>query len=110
MYSCEPIENEARENVIWIFMSCWKRKAAVQKPGQHGLLALDWWNGNRSVLVDVDLSGLLIGATLGTKAEDIYRALVEATAYGTRIIIEAFENGVRVDEAVACGGLPEKKC
>ena len=86
-----------------------EEKAAVQKPGQHGLLALDWWNGNRSVLVDVDLSGLLIGATLGTKAEDIYRALVEATAYGTRIIIEAFEkNGVRVDELVACGGLPEK--
>jgi len=86
-----------------------EEKAAVQKPGQHGLLALDWWNGNRSVLVDVDLSGLLIGATLGTRAEDIYRALIEATAYGTRVIIEAFEkNGVRVDELVACGGLPEK--
>ncbi len=86
-----------------------EEKAAMQKPGQHGLLALDWWNGNRSVLVDVDLSGLLIGATLGTKAEDIYRALIEATAYGTRVIIEAFEkNGVRVDELVACGGLPEK--
>ena len=86
-----------------------EEKAAMQKPGQHGLLALDWWNGNRSVLVDVDLSGLLIGATLGTKAEDIYRALIEATAFGTRVIIEAFEkNGVRVDELVACGGLPEK--
>lgn len=86
-----------------------EEKAALQKPGQHGLLALDWWNGNRSVLVDVDLSGLLIGATLGTKAEDIYRALIEATAYGTRVIIEAFEkNDVRVDELVACGGLPEK--
>ena len=84
-------------------------KAAAQKPGQHGLLALDWWNGNRSVLVDVALSGLLIGATLGSKPEDIYRALIEATAYGTRVIIEAFEkNGVRVDELVACGGLPEQ--
>jgi L-ribulokinase len=84
-------------------------KAVVQKPGQHGLLALDWWNGNRSILVDVALSGLLIGATLGTRPEEIYRALIEATAYGTRVIIEAFEkNGVRVDELVACGGLPEQ--
>jgi L-ribulokinase len=86
-----------------------EEKAAGQVPGQHGLLALDWWNGNRSVLVDVNLSGLLIGATLGTKPEDIYRALIEATAYGTRVIIEAFENnGVKVHELVACGGLPEK--
>jgi L-ribulokinase len=73
------------------------------------LLALDWWNGNRSVLVDVDLSVLLIGATLGTKAEDIYRALIEATAFGTRVIIEAFEkSGIKINELVACGGLPEK--
>jgi len=86
-----------------------ERKAAAQKPGEHGLLALDWWNGNRSVLVDVDLSGLLLGATLGTKPEDIYRALIESTAYGTRIIIEAFEtSGVAIHELVACGGLPEK--
>jgi L-ribulokinase len=84
-------------------------KAASQKPGHHGLLALDWWNGNRSVLVDAALSGLIIGATLGTKPGDIYRALIEATAYGTRVIIEAFErNGVKVDELVACGGLPEQ--
>jgi L-ribulokinase len=86
-----------------------EEKAAAQRPGEHGLLALDWWNGNRSVLVDVDLSGLLIGATLGTKPEDMYRALLESTAYGTRVIIEAFEeNGVTVKEMVACGGLPEK--
>jgi len=86
-----------------------EEKAAVLKPGEHGLLALDWWNGNRSVLVDVDLSGMLIGATLATKAEEIYRALIEATAFGTRVIIEAFEkNGVAVNEFVACGGLPEK--
>ena len=86
-----------------------EEKTASQRPGEHGLLALDWFNGNRSVLVDVDLSGLIVGATLGTKAEDIYRALIEATAYGTRVIIEAFEqNGVKVNELVACGGLPEK--
>lgn len=83
-------------------------KAAQQKPGEHGLVALDWWNGNRSVLVDVDLTGLLIGQTLATKPEDIYRALIEATAYGTRMIIETFaENGVAVNEIVATGGLPE---
>jgi L-ribulokinase len=82
-------------------------KATQQNPGEHGLLALDWWNGNRSILVDVDLTGLLIGATLATKPEDIYRALIEATAYGTRVIVEAFDsNGVAVDEIVACGGLP----
>lgn len=84
-------------------------KAAQLKPGESGLLALDWWNGNRSVLVDVDLTGLLIGATLATKAEEIYRALIEATAYGTRVIIEAFEDhGVAVNELVAAGGLPER--
>ena len=84
-------------------------KASRLKPGESGLLALDWWNGNRSVLVDADLTGLLIGATLLTKPEEIYRALIEATAYGTRVIVEALENnGVPVTELVACGGLPEK--
>ena len=84
-------------------------EAAKQKPGEHGLIALDWWNGNRSVLVDVDLAGLLVGATLATHAPDIYRALIEATAYGTRIIIEAFESsGVPITRLVAAGGLPEK--
>jgi L-ribulokinase len=86
-----------------------EREAAKQKPGEHGLLALDWWNGNRSTLVDANLTGLLIGATLGTRAPDIYRALIEATAYGTREIIEAFETrGVPVTELIAAGGLPEK--
>ena len=84
-------------------------KAGQLKPGESGLLALDWWNGNRSVLVDVDLTGMLLGATLQTRPEEIYRALIEATAYGTRIIIEAFEqNGVAVNEIVATGGLPER--
>ncbi len=79
------------------------------KPGESGLLALDWWNGNRSVLVDVDLTGLLLGTTLATRPEEIYRALIEATAYGKRIIIETFQqNGVPIFELVACGGLPDK--
>jgi L-ribulokinase len=86
-----------------------EEKATRQRPGEHGLVALDWWNGNRSILVDVDLAGLLIGATLATKPEDIYRALIEATAYGTRVIVEAFDsNGVAVNEIVACGGLPDR--
>lgn len=84
-------------------------QAARQRPGEHGLLALDWWNGNRSVLVDADLGGLLVGATLGTSAPDIYRALIEATAFGTREIINAFEqSGIAVDDIVAAGGLAEK--
>ncbi len=86
-----------------------EEKAGKLKVGESGLLALDWWNGNRSVLVDVDLSGMLIGATLATKPEEIYRALIEATAYGKRIIIETFQkSGVPIHELVACGGLPEK--
>ena len=65
-------------------------EAAKQIPGEHGILALDWWNGNRSTLVDVELSGLFIGATLATTAPDLYRALLESTAFGTRVIIESF--------------------
>jgi L-ribulokinase len=86
-----------------------EQEAARQQVGEHGLIALDWWNGNRSTLVDADLTGLLVGATLATRAPDIYRALIESTAYGTREIIEAFERqGIEVKELVAAGGLPEK--
>ena len=86
-----------------------EEKSADLKPGESGLVALDWWNGNRSVLVDVDLTGLLLGATLATRPEEIYRALIEATAYGTRTIIETFQaNGVPVNEIVATGGLPDR--
>jgi Ribulose kinase len=85
-----------------------EEEAAKLRPGESGLLALDWWNGNRSILVDADLSGLLVGATLATKAPDIYRALIEATAFGTRVIIDALEaNAVAVNGVVACGGLPD---
>jgi L-ribulokinase len=80
--------------------------AAAQRPGQHGLVALDWHNGNRSVLVDHHLSGVIVGQTLATKPEDQYRALIEATAYGTRTIVEAFEGaGVPVTEFIVAGGL-----
>jgi L-ribulokinase len=86
-----------------------EREAARLRPGEAGLLALDWWNGNRSVLVDVDLTGLLVGTTLATRAHHVYRALLESTAFGTRAIVDAFEAaGVPITEIVACGGLPEK--
>ncbi len=86
-----------------------EREAAQLQPGASGLLALDWWNGNRSTLVDVDLSGLMLGMTLSTSAPEIYRALIEATAYGTRKIIESFEqSGIPIHDLVAAGGLPEK--
>jgi L-ribulokinase len=80
--------------------------AAAQPVGAHGLVALDWHNGNRSVLVDHELSGVVVGQTLATRPEDTYRALLEATAFGTRTIIEAFEkSGVPVTELVIAGGL-----
>ena len=70
-----------------------------QEVGEHGLVALDWHSGNRSVLVDHELSGLVVGLTLGTRPEEIYRALLEATAFGTRKIIESFQAaGVPVTE------------
>ena len=84
-------------------------KAVKLKPGQSGLLALDWNNGNRTVLVDQRLTGLLIGQTLHTKPEEIYRALIEATAFGALTIINRLEEyGVKVDEVINCGGIAEK--
>ena len=74
--------------------------------GAHGLVALDWINGNRSVLVNTELSGLLVGQTLATRAEEVYRALLESTAFGTRMIVETFAaSGVPVTEFVVAGGL-----
>jgi len=84
-------------------------KAATLKPGASGLLVLDWNNGNRTILVDQRLTGLLVGQTLHTRPEEIYRALVEATAFGALTIINRFqEYGVPIDEIVACGGISEK--
>jgi len=85
------------------------REAQRLKPGQSGLLALDWNNGNRTILVDPLLCGLLIGQTLHTTAAEIYRALIEATAFGALTIIKRFEEyGVAVHEVVNCGGIAEK--
>ncbi len=81
-------------------------KASVQKVGEHGLVALDWHNGNRSILMDPNLSGVIVGLTLHTSPEDQYRAWIEATAYGVRRIIESFRaSGVEITEYIAAGGL-----
>lgn len=78
-------------------------------PGEVGLMALDWWNGNKSCLNNSKLSGLILGMDLGTRPEHIYRALIEATAYGARKIIENFEkSGVGINKIIACGGIAVK--
>lgn len=86
-----------------------EKQAAHLKPGESGLMALDWNNGNRTILVDVRLTGLLIGQTLHTQPHEIYRALIESTAFGALAIIDRIEeNGVKIDEVVNCGGLAVK--
>ena len=85
------------------------RKASALRPGGNGLVALDWFNGNRSILSNYNLSGTIVGLTLHTKPEEIYRALVEATQFGSRRIIENYEsNGVKIDSLYAVGGLARK--
>lgn len=85
------------------------RKAEKLSPGGHGLLALDWWNGNKTPYVDGRLSGVLVGCTLLTKPEEIYRALIESTAFGTKKIMQLFaESGVKIHTIIASGGIAEK--
>ncbi|MBQ3127015.1 MAG: ribulokinase [Clostridia bacterium] len=91
--------------VIKIFIE----RAAKLCPGESGLIALNWWNGNRNILVDSELSGMFLGMNLRTRPEELMRALIEATAYGTRMIIENFEeHGVPVKRFIACGGIARK--
>ena len=90
-------------------LPAFERAAQVIGPGETGLVALDWWNGNRTILADADLSGALFGMTLQTTREEIYRALLESIAFGNRRIIENFgEHGLRLESIVACGGIAEK--
>ena len=106
LHAAYAAEAEARGISPHVLLS---EKAGALRPGESGLVALDWWNGNRSVLVDVDLTGLMIGLTLQTRPEEIYRALIEATAYGTRKIIDTFEqSGVGIQALYACGGISQK--
>jgi L-ribulokinase len=86
-----------------------EREAALLGPGETGLVAIDWWNGNRTILADADLSGVIAGLTLHTSQAEIYRALLEAIAFGNRRIMDNFsEHGMKLDEIVACGGIAEK--
>jgi L-ribulokinase len=108
--NCVPADylKEAKTKRMDLY-SLLERKAAALRPGQSGLVALDWLNGNRSVLNDADLSGLILGLTINTRPEEIYRALMESLAFGTRTIIENFErHRIKIRRIVACGGLPEK--
>ena len=78
-------------------------------PGETGLLALDWWNGNRSILADAGLSGAILGLTLQTDRAQLYRALLESIAFGNRRIVDNFsEHGLTIDQIVACGGIAER--
>jgi len=102
------LRNEAAERGLPV-QALLTEKASFLKPGQSGLIALDWWNGNRSILADTDLTGMLIGMTLQTTPQDIYRALIESTAYGARVILDNYrENGVAVDTFYASGGVSQK--
>ena len=86
-----------------------RSKAEKLGPGSNGIMALDWWNGNRTPYVDGTLSGCLFGLGLNTRPEEIYRALVEATAYGTKRIIDIYEeNGLMIQKLYAAGGIAEK--
>ena len=103
--SCrEEARQEGKNLHAWL-----RERASRLRPGESGLLALDWWNGNRSVLTDASLSGTIVGLTLRTRPEEIYRALLEATAYGARVIVENYRaHGMPVDRFVAAGGIPLK--
>lgn len=107
---CVPgnYEREAAERGIGIH-ALLREKAIRKAPGESGLIALDWWNGNRSILGDSHLSGMILGLTLATPPEDIYRALIEATAYGVRRVYDNYaEQGVPVREVMVTGGIAEK--
>lgn len=99
---------EAKREGLSIF-DLLEKKAAALKPGESGLIALDWHNGNRSVLSDASLSGMLLGLTLQTRPEEIYRAYLESTAFGAKIIEDTYKKwGMNISEVVACGGLPHR--
>ena len=86
-----------------------EQMAAALAPGQTGLVALNWWNGNRSILADADLSGVIAGLTLATSPAEIYRAMLESIAFAARKILDNFtEHGLRIDQLSACGGISEK--
>ena len=85
------------------------QSAALLAPGESGLVCLDWWNGNRSILADRELTGLILGYSLNTTPEEVYRSIIEATTFGTRKIFETFiASGVPINEIIVTGGEPAK--
>ncbi|MBQ2990870.1 MAG: ribulokinase [Clostridia bacterium] len=107
-FASEEICSEAEKREISVH-ACLTERAARLAPGGSGLLALDWWNGNRSILADADLTGMILGMTLRTQPEDIYRALIEATAYGMRMITDNYRaHGVAIEEVYMLGGISQK--
>ena len=104
----ENYQQEARKREMNIHQFL-TEKASKLNVGESGLVALDWWNGNRSCLSDSELTGLILGMTLQTKPEEMYRALIESTAYGMRVILDNYEeHGVSIREIRACGGITKK--
>ncbi|MDP9890886.1 FGGY-family carbohydrate kinase, partial [Pseudarthrobacter enclensis] len=109
-YGVPPEYHQAARNAGLGIHEYLTELASQQAIGEHGLIALDWHSGNRSVLVDHELSGIVVGQTLATRPEDTYRALLEATAFGTRTIVDAFRDaGVPVREFIVAGGLLKNK-
>ncbi len=107
-YIDQSLYEEAKEQELDIHQLL-EDKASNLRVGESGLLSLDWHGGNRSILVDTDVSGLMLGLTLHTKPEEIYRSLIEATAFGKRVITDNFkEHGVPIEHMYVCGGLPNK--
>jgi L-ribulokinase len=118
LYGYEAGQAAVGDMLAWFVEAIWagedayeelESEAAKLGPGETGLVALDWWNGNRTILADADLSGMIAGLTLHTSRAEIYRALLEAIAFGNRRIMDNFEeHGMKLEEIVACGGIAEK--
>ena len=99
---------EAHEKGVDIF-GLLNSKAQKMDVGENGILVLDWWNGNRTPYVNSELKGMILGLTLRTKPEDIYRGIIESTAFGTKVIIDLYnENGIAIDKIYAAGGISQK--
>lgn len=104
----ESYQQEARQQGISIHQLL-RQKAMAYRPGQSRLIALDWWNGNRSILKNDSLSGIILGLNMQTRPEEIYRALIEATAFGLRVIMDNYEaHGVKIGDICAAGGIAMK--
>ncbi|MBQ9760199.1 MAG: ribulokinase, partial [Clostridia bacterium] len=110
VHNCVPRAYEEEATACGMNIHAYlRKKASALRVGENHLIALDWFNGNRNILKDDALSGMIVGLTLNTRPEEIYRALIEATAFGTRMIVENFEaNGLPVERVCVAGGIAQK--